>query len=74
MQPITQKGDQVEKTMEWTIQVLDVEGSIKYQATISGYEKKARSLCFQLEKQYQQNRNNIGLKTKKETVAHKHWF
>ncbi|WP_206902142.1 hypothetical protein [Candidatus Enterococcus myersii] len=74
MRRITRKGDQVEETKEWTIQVLDAEGNIKYQAAISGNEKKARSLCLQLEKQYQKNRNHVGLKTKKETIAHKRWF
>ena len=64
----------MEEPKEWTVQVLDAEGNIRYQSEIIGTERQARALCLQLEQQRRNDRDTTGMKTKKETIAHKRWF
>lgn len=59
---------------EWTVQVLDAEGSVKYQSVINGTEKRARALCLKLEAKRRQDRDTHGLETNARPKQAKNWF
>lgn len=42
----------MEEIKEWTVQMLDTNGSIKYQSSITGTEKQAKSLLRKFEDKY----------------------
>lgn len=64
----------MKQSREWTVQVLDAEGNVKYQSSIFGTEKRARTLCQKLEAKRRKDRDTHGLETKARPKQAKNWF
>ena len=64
----------MEEPKEWTVQVIDAEGNIKYQSNIMGTEKQARALCLQLEERRRKDADTFDARTKERPKQAKRWF
>ena len=64
----------MEESKEWTVQVLDAEGNVRYQAVIHGTEKRARALCLQLEERRRKDADTFDARTKEKPKQAKRWF
>ncbi|MBO0450776.1 hypothetical protein [Candidatus Enterococcus murrayae] len=47
----------MEELRNWNVQVLDVNGNVKFQASVYGNEKEARSLLKTFEDKYWRKKN-----------------